>query len=90
MTFESFINILFYFLSVPWPYLAPADLPPCLLPELLHGAGEVSGVGGAVVGVATVRVPGIATRLPRQLLQEDREKKGEKKEMKADLSCSIL
>lgn len=40
-----------------------------LLPELHHCAGEVSGVRNAVVGVAAVCVPGIATALPWQILK---------------------
>lgn len=40
-----------------------------LLPELHHSTGEVSGVCDAVVSIAAICVPGIATRLPWQLLK---------------------
>lgn len=46
-----------------------------LLPELHHCAGEVPGVWDAVVGVAVVCVPGIATTLPWQLLKIKEKKK---------------
>lgn len=40
-----------------------------LLPKLHHSTGEVFGICDAVVGVAAVCVPGIATSLPWQLLK---------------------
>lgn len=49
-----------------------------LLPELHHGTGEVSGVCDAVVGVAAVCVPGIATTLPWQVLKIKEKKRREK------------
>lgn len=57
-----------------------------LLPELHHGAGEVPGVWDAVVGVAAVCVPGIATSLPWQILKikgtKKREERGRKRKKK--------
>lgn len=40
-----------------------------LLPEFHHSTGEVSGVCDAVVSIAAICVPGIATSLPWQVLK---------------------
>ncbi len=41
-----------------------------LLPELCDGAGQVGGVRQTVVGKTFLRVPGVITALPRQLLHK--------------------
>ena len=53
-----------------------------LLPELHHSAGEVRGVCDAVVGVAAVCVPRIATSLPWQILKIKGKQKNTKKKKK--------
>lgn len=64
-----------------------------LLPELHHGAGEVPGVWDAVVGVAAVCVPGIATSLPWQILKikgtKKREERGRKRKKKNHTDSSF-
>lgn len=39
-----------------------------LLPELCDGAGQVGGIGQAVVGKTVLRVPVVLAALPRKLL----------------------